>query len=79
MKKRRGQLPIGEVLRQARQKAGLTQEALAFAAEVDRSYVSYLENDHQSPTVETLAKLCDVLGILASELIRRAEKSRSSL
>jgi transcriptional regulator with XRE-family HTH domain len=76
MKKRRGQLPIGEALRQARQKAGLTQEALAFAAEVDRTYISYLENDLKSPTVETLAKICETLGILTSELIKRAEKVR---
>lgn len=75
MAKRRDQLPIGEVLRQARQKAGLTQEGLGFAAEVDRTYISYLENGHKSPTVDMLARLCNVLNIATSELIRRAEKS----
>lgn len=74
MKKRRDQLPIGEVLRQARLKAGMTQEALAFAADVDRTYISYLENDQKSPTLEMLVKLCRELALPVSELIKRAEK-----
>lgn len=75
MKKRRDELPIGEVLRQARLKAGLTQEALAFAADVDRTYISYLENDQKSPTLEMLVKLCRELKLPVSELIKRAEKA----
>jgi transcriptional regulator with XRE-family HTH domain len=74
MPKRRDTLPIGEVLREARLKAGLTQEALAFAADVDRTYISYLENDQKSPTLEMLVKLCRELKLPVSELIKRAEK-----
>ena len=74
MAKRREQLPIGEVLRQARQSAGMTQEALAFKADVDRTYISYLENGIKSPTLETLNKLSAALGVLTSELVRRAER-----
>jgi transcriptional regulator with XRE-family HTH domain len=77
MKERRELLlPIGKALRQAREKAGMTQETLAFEAEFDRSYISYLENDVQSPTVDSLAKICRVLGIATSDLIRKAEKHR---
>jgi transcriptional regulator with XRE-family HTH domain len=75
MKKGRESLPIGEVLRQARQKAGMTQEALSFAAEVDRTYISYLENGLKSPTLEILARLSQALGVSASDLVRRAEKA----
>jgi transcriptional regulator with XRE-family HTH domain len=78
MPKRRDTLPIGEVLREARQKAGLTQEALAFSADVDRTYISYLENDQKSPTVEMLVKLCRELALPVSELIKRAEKASQS-
>jgi DNA-binding XRE family transcriptional regulator len=74
--KRRDRLPVGEVLREARLGAGLSQEALAFSADVDRTYISNLENDHKSPTVETLWRLCKVLGLATSELIRRAEYRR---
>lgn len=75
MSKRRSHLPIGSELRRARQTAGLTQEALAFAADVDRTYISYLENDQKSPTLEMLAALCAALDIRTSELVRRAEKN----
>lgn len=75
MAKRRDTLLIGGVLRDARLKAGMTQEALAFAADVDRTYVSYLENDQKSPTIEMLVKLCRELKLPVSELIKRAEKS----
>jgi transcriptional regulator with XRE-family HTH domain len=76
MGKRRETLLIGEALRAARQSAGLTQEALAFEAEIDRTYISYLENNQKSPTIEMLAKICASLDIAVSELIRRAEKNR---
>jgi transcriptional regulator with XRE-family HTH domain len=77
MKRRKLLLPIGEVLRQAREKAGMTQEELAFEAEIDRSYVSYLENDRKSPTIEMLSAICKVLGVAVSEIIKRAEKVHS--
>jgi transcriptional regulator with XRE-family HTH domain len=77
MGKRRGTLLIGEVLRQARQAAGMTQEALGFKADVDRTYISYLENDQKSPTIEMLAKICASLDIAVSELIKQAEKRKS--
>ena len=76
MAKGRKKLLIGAVLRQARTKAGLTQETLAFEAEVDRTYISYLESDKQSPTLEMLATICGALGIATSELVRQAEKGR---
>jgi transcriptional regulator with XRE-family HTH domain len=69
---------LGTELRKAREEAGLSQEKLAFEAEVDRSYVSLLENDHKSPTVEVLFRLCDAMKIPASELIARVEKTRGS-
>jgi transcriptional regulator with XRE-family HTH domain len=57
--------------------AGLTQEALAFRAGLDRSYISQLEHDHKSPTLDTLFLLCDALGVRASELIARVEQRRA--
>lgn len=69
-------MTLGAELRNARQEADLTQEQLAFAAGVDRTYISQLENDHKSPTVDILFRLCDALGIAASELLKRVERSR---
>jgi transcriptional regulator with XRE-family HTH domain len=67
---------LGNELRKAREAAELTQEELSFEAKVDRTYVSQLENDKKSPTVDVLFRICDALGIAASELIARVEKAR---
>jgi transcriptional regulator with XRE-family HTH domain len=67
---------FGDELRKARQEAGMTQEDLAFAASVDRTYVSRLEHDKKSPTLDTLFRLCDAMGITASTLISRVERTR---
>ena len=56
----------------------MTQEQLAVAARVDRGYISDLENDKQSPTVAMLFRLCDALGIRASELLALVEAARTS-
>ena len=67
---------FGEELRKARQDAGLTQEKLSFEAGLDRTYISHLENNHKSPTLDVLFRLSDALGISASELVARVEQDR---
>jgi transcriptional regulator with XRE-family HTH domain len=67
---------LGEELRKARREAKLTQEQLSFEAEVDRTYISELEHDKKSPTLDVLFRLCDAMGIRASELIARVERRR---
>ena len=67
---------LGEELRKARKAAGMTQEELAFEAELDRTYISHLENDKKSPTLDVLFRICDALGVAASKLIARVEKQR---
>lgn len=67
---------LGEELYNARINAGMTQEKLAHEAEVDRSYISQLENNKWSPTVDVLFRLCDALGINVSELMARVEATR---
>jgi transcriptional regulator with XRE-family HTH domain len=67
---------LGEELRKAREEAGLTQEKLAFAAGLDRTYISQLEHDKKSPTLDVLFRICDAIGIAAAELVARVEASR---
>lgn len=66
---------LGDELRNARNNAQLTQEQLSFAAEIDRTYVSMLENNKKSPTVEVLLRICKALGVSASEIISRVENA----
>lgn len=67
---------LGEELRRIREKAGITQEELSFRAGVDRSYISQLEHDKKSPTVDTLFRICDALGASTAQLVARVERRR---
>lgn len=66
-------MSLGEQIRKAREAAGLSQETVAFDAGVDRSYLSDIERNLHSPTVDRLLAICSAMGISASELFRRLE------
>lgn len=61
-------------MRAAREAADLTQEEVSATAGIDRAYLSQLENDHKSPTVDTLVRICGALGVPASEILARVER-----
>lgn len=67
---------MGDELRKAREDADLTQEKVSVAANIDRSYLSQLENDKKSPTVDLLFRICDALNVAPSEILARVEKTR---
>ena len=64
---------LGTELRTARIAAGLTQEALADAAGVDRTYVSILERDLQSPTLDVFVRLCRAVQVKPSHMLAQIE------
>jgi transcriptional regulator with XRE-family HTH domain len=64
---------LGKFLRKARKDAGLSQEALAARAHIDRSYLSELERDEGSPTVQLLIRLCAAMGVSAGKIISQIE------
>lgn len=47
----------------------MTQEDLAGAAEIDRSYVSLIENAHFSVSIDLLEKLAMALGIEIHDML----------
>jgi len=57
-------------LRRMRQAKGLSQEDLAYKADIDRTYVSSLERAVYSPTIEVVDKLAKALGTDAAELLK---------
>ena len=67
---------LGDEIRKARQEADMTQEELAFAADISRNYVSLLELGQRSPTVEVLIRICRALGASAGEMVGRIERKR---
>ena len=65
---------IGEVIRDKRMGKKLSQEQLALASDVDRSYVSILERGLKSPTIETLERIPTALGCSLAQLVLEAQK-----
>jgi transcriptional regulator with XRE-family HTH domain len=59
---------IGWNLRRLRVARGLSQERLAFEADIDRSYVGRVERGGENVTVATLEALAEVLSVNVSEL-----------
>ena len=63
-------------LRRLRHEKGFSQEELAYAAEVNRSYMSKLERGTSYPGLEIICKLADVLEVEPAELLQRSRASR---
>jgi len=69
---------LGDELKKARLKAGLTQEQVAVRARISREYVSKLEHGRQSPTVDMLLRVCRILGTRASGVLAKVEATMVS-
>ncbi len=54
---------VGRNLRKLRVAKGLSQEALATDAEVDRAYVGKLERGEENPTIALLERLAGALSV----------------
>lgn len=65
---------FGLVLRTRRLDARLTQEQLAFEAEIQRVYVSKLELGQYQPTLSMLLTLAKALDCAASDLVVEVEQ-----
>ena len=59
---------LGEAIRRERAVSGLSQEALAVDADLDRSYVGGIERGEHNMTVMNAAKIAGALRITLSAL-----------
>ena len=69
----RGRQTLGERIRHYRDSAGLTQEALARAADIGRVTLVRLEKGEQTPRFKTLEAISKALGIRVPELLVEPE------
>jgi transcriptional regulator with XRE-family HTH domain len=51
------QVKIGQRIKEIRTEKNLTQEAVAFKAEIDRTFMNHVENGRRNVSVETLEKI----------------------
>lgn len=63
---------LGDAIRRARLSVGLSQEALAVDADLDRSYVGGIERGEHNLTMMNLAKISDALKVTPSVLLASA-------
>ena len=66
---------FGVVLREIREKAGLSQLEVYVKFGIDRTQLSAIERGVQSPTLRTIVRLSKAFRVSAAELIRRMENS----
>jgi len=64
---------FADVLRQLRERAELSQEALAAKSGLDRTYISLLERGQRQPTLKTLARLAEALNTSLAALAKKVE------
>lgn len=67
---------VGFSIRKARLFARLSQEELAAKAEINRTYLSQLENGRSSPTLDVLERIARALGLSTTELISESQTAR---
>jgi transcriptional regulator with XRE-family HTH domain len=61
---------IGDNIRAARTRAGLTQEQVAHQAGIERHTLNRIEQGHSSARLDTLILIADVIGVPLAELVR---------
>lgn len=60
---------FGKRLKKLRLESGLSQEALALSAELDRTYIPSIEKGERNVSLSVLEKLAKALGLSVSELL----------
>jgi transcriptional regulator with XRE-family HTH domain len=63
-------------LRRLRHKKGISQERLAYDADINRTYISKLEKGTCRPGLEIIEKLAKILGVEPATLLRTLPKKR---
>jgi transcriptional regulator with XRE-family HTH domain len=67
---------FGQVFKQLREKAGLTQDEVGARAGYSREYINMLERGRKQPSLTAVFNLSDTLGIPTSEVVKRIERLR---
>lgn len=61
---------VGLKIKELRNMQGLSQEKLALKAELDRTYLAGVEQGKRNPTLKSLEKIIDALGVSCSEFFK---------
>ncbi|MFO7963831.1 MAG: XRE family transcriptional regulator [Desulfobacterales bacterium] len=67
---------IGPMIRRHRKDRRLTLKTVAAKAGISEGFLSQVENNVNSPSVDTLIKVCNAIGINAGDLLNKAENQQ---
>ncbi len=73
MNVREKELEVCDKLKTLRERAHLSQMDLAFKAGVSQNMVGYIESGKRTPTLSTLLKMCEALGVSPASLFTKDE------
>jgi transcriptional regulator with XRE-family HTH domain len=65
---------VASVLKEEREKRDLSLKMLAEKSGVSRQTISYVEQEVQSPSLDTLLRITSALGVDLAKIIARAQK-----
>ena len=65
---------VGTVIKEYREKKGLSQEVLSGHADLDRTHYSKIERGERMPTISTLFKIANALAVSPSAIVRSIEE-----
>ncbi|MDO4605399.1 MAG: helix-turn-helix transcriptional regulator, partial [Helcococcus sp.] len=69
-------MEIGDKIKSLRKKMGLTQEELADRSELTKGFISQLERNLNSPSVDTLADVLEALGTNLGDFFTETEEEQ---
>jgi transcriptional regulator with XRE-family HTH domain len=61
---------LGENLKRIRTDKGISQGQIGRILEVDKSFISNIENGKTNPTLSTIAKIAKAVGVSVGELMK---------
>jgi len=67
---------FGQILKKLRTEKGISQEEFALNIGLHRTYISQLERGLKSPSLRTIAKICEELGITLVRFMEYLEQSK---
>ena len=74
--KRKECVHFGAAVRRFREKQGHSQESFADKVRVHRTYLGGIERGERNPTLTTIHRVADALGVSVWQLFRDAEESK---
>jgi len=64
------QIAIAKSIKRIRTEKGMSQEELAHACDLDRTYISGIERQARNPTIKTIERIITSIGISEADFLK---------